>query len=154
MLCNSYIKYSPCLRNAGHVDHVTPPTPEQEALRLTGEPGPLDSDAGTGVPVRVVQPPALLDHKLPGAGAEGGLHGDVAHTRQPAPAVEALGAALGPVNEGVEDDEHAGADLFPEGPAGGGRQDVGDPQLLERPDVGSVQVWSNNLAHYHDCKHM
>ena len=86
----------------------------------------------------VVQSPALLDDHLPGVGAEGGLHGDVADPRKAVIAVEALGPALGPVYEGVEDDKHAGADLLLEGATGSGRHNMSHPKLLQRPDVGSM----------------
>ena len=92
----------------------------------------------------VFQSPTLLYDHLPGVGAEGGLHGDVAHPGQTTLTVEALGPTLGPVHKGVQDDEHAGADLLLEGPAGCGRQYVGHPQLLERPDVGSVNTRAVN----------
>ena len=127
------------LRDTGHVDDVTPPTLENKALRFTGESRSLDGDTCPGVLMGVFQSSTLLNDHLPGVRAEGGLHGDVAYPRQTALAVEGLGTTLGPVHEGIQDDEHAGAYLLLEGTAGGRRHHMGHSQLLKRPDVGSVQ---------------
>jgi hypothetical protein len=124
------------LRHRGHADDVRPPLAPHPALRLRGEPRPLDGD----------ERPALMHgapHCLHGlidvfaqVGAEGVGHRDVDHQ---AVAEEGVGAlALGGVDELIGHHDVAGGELLAQAPAGADGDDPLHPEGFQGIDVGAA----------------